>query len=127
MVARRILIERLIGWPVIAGMAVFAWLLTASITFVWVAGLAGQLRRPWLAWWLYATHEPDTLTKIYLGIGAFFPLFVGVVAAVVVLRARRRWITPRKQTQTLYGDAEVAGEHVMRANNITSIRSFDDA
>lgn len=76
--------------------AIVAWFIAASLLFVWIGGLQGQLDYPWLACWMY-WGDPDPNTRLLLTVSGLIPVMAAVAIGVVAyriaadLRNRRRF------------------------------------
>ena len=91
--------------------ALALWFVAASYLFVALGRL--DIDQPWCAWWLYATDQPDTWTRLLLGVSAIIPLFV----AAAMLTAVWRLIGSRLR-RPLYGNSAWATDAEMRACGI---------
>jgi hypothetical protein len=91
--------------------ALVAWLVTASYIFVAIGRL--DIDQPWLAWWLYATDQPDAWTLLLLAVSAIIPPFV----MGAVLTALWRLIGNRLR-RPLYGNSAWATDAEMRSCGI---------
>jgi hypothetical protein len=97
--------------------ALVAWLIAASYVFVALGRL--DIDQPWLAWWLYATDQPDLWTLCLLVVSAIIP----AVAACAVLVALWRGLGARLR-RPLYGNSAWATDGEMRSGGIRSSGVF---
>ena len=97
--------------------ALAAWLVAASYLFAALGRL--DIDQRWLAWWLYATDQPDRWTLCLLAISAIIPAFV----TCAVLTALWRAIGARLR-RPLYGNSAWATDAEMRFGGIRSSRAF---
>ena len=97
--------------------ALAAWLVAASYLFTALGRL--DIDQRWLAWWLYATDQPDRWTLCLLAISAIIPVFV----TCAVLIASWRAIGARLR-RPLYGNSAWATNAERRSGGIRSSRAF---
>jgi len=97
--------------------AMVAWLVAASYVFVALGRL--DIDQPWLAWWLYATDQPDLWTLCLLAVSAIIP----ALAACAVLTALWRGLGVRLR-RPLYGNSAWATDAEMRSGGIRSSGVF---
>jgi hypothetical protein len=97
--------------------ALVAWLIAASYVFVALGRL--DIDQPWLAWWLYATDQPDPWTLCLLAVSAIIPALV----ACAVLIALWRGLGARLR-RPLYGNSAWATDAEMRSGGIRSSGVF---
>ena len=97
--------------------ALAAWLVATSYLFAALGRL--DIDQRWLAWWLYATDQPDRWTLCLLAISAIIPAFV----TCAVLTALWRALGARLR-RPLYGSSAWATDTEMRSGGIRSSRAF---
>jgi hypothetical protein len=86
------------------------------------------LAQPWLAWWTYATSNPNRWTKVILFIAAIPPTgVIALLAAIGWKIADRIWFEPsRKQEMKatpLYGNSHWAKAGDMQRGSIRRSKS----
>jgi hypothetical protein len=86
------------------------------------------LAQPWLAWWTYATGNPNRWTKVILIIAAILP--TGVIALLAVIGWKitdRIWFEPSRQQEMratpLYGNSHWAKAGDMQRGSIRRSKS----
>jgi type IV secretory pathway TraG/TraD family ATPase VirD4 len=94
-----------------------AWLVAASYLFVALGRV--DIDQPWLAWWLYATHQPDLWTRCLLAVSAITPALATCAALIALWRA-----VGARLRRPLYGNSAWATNAEMRAGGIRSSRAF---
>ena len=97
--------------------AITVWSVAASLVFVALGGLDGQLEHPWVAWWDYALAEPEGWTTSLLTVSGTVPL---LVAGTVIFGVWRLRHFCRRFRRSLYGDSTWATDAEMRDGGIRS-------
>jgi hypothetical protein len=105
------------------------WMAASSYIALRLGHIAPDaLAQPWLAWWTYATSNPNGWTKIILSIAAIPPTGAIVVLAAIGWKITDRiWFEPSRQQEMkatpLYGNSHWAKPGEMQRSSINHSKS----
>ena len=96
---------------------ILVWMMAASYLFLALGGI--DIDQPWVAWWLYATDQPDTWTVCLLLLSAALPALAAFAALMAMRRTLNGWLR-----RPLYGNSAWATDTERRSGGIRSSRSL---